>query len=406
MLDEFWKSRDLKPENSLAPLNAFFGLQPDGKETKPVNKPEKRKWRKDEFFASPLLANGEQTKVRPKVTDVRAKSTCQLGSAYGVPFYGNVLLLAFEKNLLAGRPDSWMELASVVKRRGEFDCDVKSKETMACLLLDALIAAARQSGRLKKAWENARSDPNGTDEWLQEDDDAVGWQVRYSLLVKVKDDRRLMEKFVENMLHLGYLLNKRSEAKAVQTARRDDILAHKSKVFVCWYSQLRQLILNHEDLASRLKILALPGGGVRGDWYLAVAKGSVSLDLGVRAIDLLTGRQQEYDRFARGVGLPVRKNFRDLKFFAWPHSEATKADEVFKIHRAAYSRASIPGYTKFRRMLSIMVEEVSLAVKEATRGTSNGALSRDSDEPRLRREIQGILERIPAQLELLVGESS
>ena len=139
---------------------------------------------------------------------------------------------------------------------------------------------------------------------------------------------------------------------------------------------------------------------MRGDWYLAVAKGSVSLELGVRAIRILTKPAQEYNRFSRGVGLPVTKAFCSTEpgtaahpdFFAWPHanSAGVRAAQVFEIHRMAFSRACIPGYTSFRRMLSTLLEEVILAARD------------HEDAASAHPTCIEILRRIPAQIALLL----
>jgi hypothetical protein len=234
---------------------------------------------------------------------------------------------------------------------------------------------------------------------LGENDDAVGKGLLDEMLCGLGDGT-LLEKFVDNMLFVAELLaNARGNGK--REVRRNYILNRQAKVFVCWYSQLRELLngRNGKSMASKMRICAMPGGGFRGDWYLAVAKGSVSLDLGVRAVEILTRKSQEYDRFSRGVGLPVRSAFRergDCNFFAWPHAEpatGTKGEDLFKIHRASYSRASIPKYTQFRRMLAIMVDEVLLAFRERQRPHAN-----------LRASVRDILKRLPHQVRLLAPQ--
>src|SRR5438132_14328650 len=55
--------------------------------------------------------------------------------------------------------------------------------------------------------------------------------------------------------------------------------------------------------------VGLPGKYTcRGDWFLAVARGSRSYRLGERAIDLLCTRRANIVRVQTGVGLPVRDN--------------------------------------------------------------------------------------------------
>jgi len=56
----------------------------------------------------------------------------------------------------------------------------------------------------------------------------------------------------------------------------------------------------------------LPGRySTRGDWFLAVARGSRSYRMGEGAIDLLSTRRANIIRLQAGIGLPVRDNDRD-----------------------------------------------------------------------------------------------
>ncbi|MFO0976941.1 MAG: ATPase domain-containing protein [Planctomycetaceae bacterium] len=51
----------------------------------------------------------------------------------------------------------------------------------------------------------------------------------------------------------------------------------------------------------------LPGTRItRGDWFLSIARGSRSILMGERAIDLLTSRRANITRLQNGIGLPVR----------------------------------------------------------------------------------------------------
>ena len=59
--------------------------------------------------------------------------------------------------------------------------------------------------------------------------------------------------------------------------------------------------------SDRLTANSLPGCfSVRGDWFLATAKGSRSWRLADEALDLLSSRRANYDRLQYGIGLPTR----------------------------------------------------------------------------------------------------
>lgn len=68
-------------------------------------------------------------------------------------------------------------------------------------------------------------------------------------------------------------------------------------------------------------VMGLPGSyTVRGDWFLAVARGSRSPRLGERAMDLLCTRRGDIIRLQAGIGLPVRALW-DTKSDRDPHGE-------------------------------------------------------------------------------------
>jgi hypothetical protein len=125
-------------------------------------------------------------------------------------------------------------------------------------------------------------------------------------------------------------------------------------VYICWYSQLRELISRaadeNRDLATKLRICALPSGGFTGDWYIGVVNGSVSLSLGQALVETLCRKKEAYKRFVRGVGLPTEKEFYSDKFFAWPGS-GVSLSTLGKILEGAGSRAKINGYQDIKTVL-------------------------------------------------------
>lgn len=78
----------------------------------------------------------------------------------------------------------------------------------------------------------------------------------------------------------------------------------------------------------------LPGHySVRGDWFLAIARGSLSHRLGERAIDLLSTRRANIVRVQTGIGLPVRENGNEDAIELWTSLWTTKA----AVERVRYS---------------------------------------------------------------------
>ncbi len=86
----------------------------------------------------------------------------------------------------------------------------------------------------------------------------------------------------------------------------------------------------------------LPGSrSVRGDWFLATARGSRSYQMGERAIDLLTSRRANILRLQYGIGLPVRDanqlatendSHQELWTPLWHHDESDNRTHKVKYH--------------------------------------------------------------------------
>jgi hypothetical protein len=150
----------------------------------------------------------------------------------------------------------------------------------------------------------------------------------------------------------------------------------------------------------------LPGLGFRGDWYLGIAKGSVSLNLAMDVIGILTREKEEFNRLVKGVGLPTLAKFlnknitangtsdpSDPRFFELPLPSLMASNDIFNIHYRAFSRSHIPNYADFRQMLSVILEEIIHVVSDTGK-----------EKQTCLEEIDKIIKRIPAQIELLTGK--
>lgn len=75
-----------------------------------------------------------------------------------------------------------------------------------------------------------------------------------------------------------------------------------------WYSTAcRRISMSQPGFDEQLTPIRLPGWfTTRGDWDMAVSRGSRSRRLGERAIDILTSRRAQISRMQQGIGLPVR----------------------------------------------------------------------------------------------------
>jgi len=160
---------------------------------------------------------------------------------------------------------------------------------------------------------------------------------------------------------------------------------------LCWYSQLRDLLNEHPKLAAHLRIRALPGRGFRGDWFIGVAEGSVSVNLGLEVLEILTTEKEEYKRFVRGVGLPTRRKFykktgdgKNPDLLIWPHGINAYLHDAYEIHHQAFSRRYIKDYNKFRQVLTAICRGLAETPRQYTP-----------------EEISTLVKRIPGQIRLL-----
>ena len=179
----------------------------------------------------------------------------------------------------------------------------------------------------------------------------------------------------------------------------------RSLFYLCWYTQLREWMSMDKsgEWARDLRVLPLPGGGFRGDWYLGVVKGSVSRSLGEDLINNLCSSKEDYKRFARGIGLPTREYFYVSEgspsgnFYAWPNSSPHEDNDQAiggyslqsfynTIYRGAKHRSHIKNYQKIRPILWTICRQLE---------TRKGAHADD---------IWRIVRRIPDQVRLLLGQ--
>jgi len=103
-------------------------------------------------------------------------------------------------------------------------------------------------------------------------------------------------------------------------------LSPNSVLYICWYSELRDMIEKNPYLGDKIKILPLPGGGFRGDWHLGILRGSVSANLGYNVLQILCNEKEDYNRFIRGVGLPT-----SIRFFEQKLSSLLKKENLIKL---------------------------------------------------------------------------
>lgn len=355
-----------------------------------------------------------------------------------MPYYANVLLLAYRKDIADSlgaqekkklnellpsvdfkevfhRFRSWdhvRKFAALLKEASvsgvslSFDYDKSASETFSCVLMDALIsgyelAMDRQGDGIlsdalldkeiaKMTFTDGKESADCT--LLHRIDEQRGDKVYKIIAGQFHESKKIAEETIKELKVLqSLLLETEKDLKEINSDVPNGTgeLHPDAAVYLCWYSQLREFLIRNPDLCDKIDICALPGRGFRGDWFLGIVSGSVSINLGLKVMDILCSETEEYKRFLRGVGLPTRKSFYTVSkrngpdFFAWPYS-GQSLNKVLEIHRQALVRSSIPDYKRFKPVLTNFCRRI--AGKEY--------------DPDL---LKSLIERLPHQIKVLKG---
>jgi hypothetical protein len=298
---------------------------------------------REELFAG-LPESPEHPEHQPKSHKDRSlKHIATLLTDSGVsayPYYSNVLLLAYRGDYFEDkfplrdtefgpRLRSWRSLRNILKGKDTVIAfDRNALETGASMLLEVICGM-----RKFETYLIPKNEPP-----------------LYHL-----GNKQEINKVLPELDALGELLRNSLPPEPPKTPDGMPTLPTDAKVYVCWYSQLREVIARaaneEKDFPSKLKVCALPNGGVTGDWYIGVLNGSVSVSLGQQLMEILCRRREEYKRLNQGVGLPTTADFYSQKdIMAWPGS-TVYLSELEPILRNANSRAKFKYYQRIRTVL-------------------------------------------------------
>ena len=308
-----------------------------------------------------------------------------------VPYYGNVLLLAYRKEMATcweGKEEeflnnfkTWTNFAEFIKTYDDESegnlknetaiprhlravwFDSSADETLACLLLDAVLSGVTmvapgspltQIGEWREGRRQEGGDVRQNDQWhtLAELLDMVNRSLKFRKGGKAMFSQQAVGKIVAEVDALGRLLA-RPDAYDLGA---HDLLPPDAGVYVCWYSHLRDLVDRVPDLGDSLVVNPLPAGGFRGDWFVGAVRGSVSPALGERIIKKLCSPKEDFKRFRQGVGLPVCGDYFGnddslSPFKLWPGSEQSLSYIKMKILKRARWRGKLDGYQEIRGAL-------------------------------------------------------
>jgi KaiC/GvpD/RAD55 family RecA-like ATPase len=266
---------------------------------------------------------------------------------YSLPYYDNVLVLVYNSEYNTYKKESnklthkekieinkwkfidWNELKNKITELkkeypGKIGIDLKTNvdETLSCLLLDTIFASVKES-KLKVPKSDILLD-DLINKLLKS---KYGSKI---LLKNMSALSRIIKMSKKTFSWSGGEINEDNVSVKFKNKIKEEELLPDSIFYICWYSELRELIENHPPLASQLYVYSLPGGGFTGDWRISLMKGSVSVNLGYDVLKILCSEEEDYKRFVMGVGLPsngrfykgqnLKKNV-DSKFLAWPNSK-------------------------------------------------------------------------------------
>jgi KaiC/GvpD/RAD55 family RecA-like ATPase len=370
-IDEFWTEKGL-PTHSLEALSEFaHGLKyisgctsSQSQEARDEGQPDKAKPAEDDSSLIPL----------PE------------GRIELIPYYGNVLLLAYRASDYTEKMEwkSWSEILSHAREIAKhdlkssdkpllFDFPLTSDETLACVFLDLLLGCSKKNELVNRLVTTK------IDDWVaeiaakesdrksrafcqrQKKADTIRGQKILEVLLKSDFDSNsgeidaLQALFEDRLVLEGDNRYKQyGDDSTDEDKRLSPMLKPDAAVYCCWYTQLRALIAEYPELSDKLKVVPLPRLGFRGDWFWGVINGSVSLKLGEQLISIICEASEEYKRFVKGIGLPTRRRFLEKeKLSAWPgiSHEHCSLNQILSIHKNALSRSAIPCYRSFRYIL-------------------------------------------------------
>lgn len=287
----------------------------------------------------------------------------------------------------------WSRFSELVGGDTTFLYDTRARETLACLAMDSILCLC---GLHQGRWDLA-SLTNGDANVNKLNGMASGGSLGKlfahfrNVLPRAKPllERISGEESDAGGAQIGHHHGLHPDAKVVfQNGKKFILLA--------WYSHVRELLelldqakiecsdVDKRTSVANLRVLSLPAGGFKGDWYLQVPAGSVSESLGRNVCNELLNPVEDFNRFVAGVGLPCwpgkgstfdelrwssKDLFEKLKRYseldvdklikAWPGSEVP-LQVLLVFHHYAHRRSDLIGYESIRDELFAIMEDIRL----------------------------------------------
>jgi hypothetical protein len=335
-----------------------------------------------EFYASFLGFDFDTIKKEFEIDEAYSEAFLQTidgKKIYSFPYYDNVLFLAVNKERIEeeinkkGTNDfneddfyngfkKWSDILKLVNELNidtdPIDLCLLTRETMSCIMLDLLL--------------NCSKNYNKTDDDTIELKAVIANVDESELLTELEALSKLFSK--SGRVKKEFTENSKNRENPMYNGMARNQLLPDSLIYVCWYSEIRELIIREPHLSNKLEVFQLPGKGFRGDWHIGILKGSVSASLGLKVVKKLCSKNEDFKRFTYGVGLPTKTRFgKKNNFLAWPNSNIdinkhkefnstgiieTQLSLIYEIHKQAHERAKINGYLNYKDLLVSLFQEL------------------------------------------------
>ena len=245
-------------------------------------------------------------------------------SFLAVPFYENISLLAYRKDLL--EPEATVSFTALLRRAQEweaehpnedevfFDFPQVTTENYACLfweILHSLRGLPKRSGSCMLR------------NWTQLPEAAQA------------------AKIFRGLCRRSYFASGSSNQIMPKPQTTMDLIHVNPNAVVWrhWYTTLNQMMSDMDPpKRAQIKVCALPQEVVMaGEWYLALPSYSAAPEVGIEIIKSLTSPEAELDRLRYGVGLPTHSTFYETEALS-PDEVETAVSPYFSLNNKVLKR--------------------------------------------------------------------
>jgi KaiC/GvpD/RAD55 family RecA-like ATPase len=265
---------------------------------------------------------------------------------YAIPFYDNISLLAYRKDLLSeNETKSWDTLANKCTEWEKSHSDPQmlffdfphtpvSIDNYNCLFFEILLS-------LTSFPEDGEQCPFR--KWLNQPE----------AIEAAKLLRRLCRRSYLNSINKE---NKEMTALNVN---------NKAIVWRHWFSTFNQMASTiSPEVLDQIKIVPLPGKddkdvAIAGEWYLGISAYSTAPEVGLKIIELLTSEEAELERLNSGIGLPTHTRFYESAnsdALVSPSFPMPKTD-LMRLMNNAFRRSSFGCYSRVSTILAFHLKK-------------------------------------------------